>query len=255
MPTLMDTRSSKVVLVTGAGSGIGRATALGLARAAFKVAIAGRRKAALEETRRLADAPDMLVVPTDVTDRGAVEHLFDTTVASFGRLDVLFNNAGISLPATPIEDISANDWRSVVDVNLTGMFFCLQQAFRVMKAQTPQGGRIINNGSLSAYIPRPRAAPYNATKHAVLGLTKSASLEGRPYDIACGQIDIGNAATDMTERMTSGVLQPNGELAPEPRLDVAHVVDAVIYMARLPLHANVQSLTVMATKMPYVGRG
>ena len=252
----MNTISSpKVVLVTGAGSGIGRAAAIGLARAGFKVAIAGRREGALEETRRLSDAPDMLMVPTDVTQRPAVQRLFDTTVASFGRLDVLFNNAGVSLPATPIEDITEQDWRSVVDVNLTGMFFCIQQAFRVMKAQSPRGGRIINNGSLSAHVPRPRASPYNATKHAVLGLTKSASLEGRPYDIACGQIDIGNAATDMTARMTSGVLQASGELAPEPRLDVTHVVDAVIYMAGLPAGANVQSMTVMATKMPYVGRG
>jgi NAD(P)-dependent dehydrogenase (short-subunit alcohol dehydrogenase family) len=247
--------SSKVALVTGAGSGIGRAAAVGLARAGFRVVLAGRRESALADTRRLADAPDMLSVPTDVTDRSAVERLFDTVVASYGRLDVLFNNAGVALPATPLEDVSAEAWRAVVDVNLTGMFYCVQQAFRVMKAQTPRGGRIINNGSISAYAPRPFAVAYNATKHAVLGLTKSASLEGRRYDIACGQIDIGNAATDMTERMTAGVLQANGQMAAEPRLDVAHVVEAVVYMARLPLDANVQSMTVMATKMPFVGRG
>jgi len=256
MPHLMEIVSfSKVALVTGAGSGIGRAAALALARAGFSVTLAGRRQQALEETAEAADTANVLVVPTDVTDRAAVERLFDRTVERFGRLDVLFNNAGVTAPAVPLEEITADQWRMVVDVNLTGMFFCIQQAFRVMKAQSPQGGRIINNGSISAYTPRPMATPYNATKHAVLGLTKSASLDGRPFDIACGQIDIGNAATEMTRKMTAGVMQANGELAPEPRLDLAHVADAIVYMARLPLDANVQSMTVMATKMPFVGRG
>jgi NAD(P)-dependent dehydrogenase (short-subunit alcohol dehydrogenase family) len=252
----MDNASSgKVALVTGAGSGIGRAVAVGLDVAGYRVALAGRRQDALEETARLARSGTALVVPTDVGDPAAVGRLFDATVDEFGRVDVVFNNAGITAPGVAIEDISPDQWRAVVDVNLSGVFFCIQHAFRVMKAQTPRGGRIINNGSISSHTPRPNASPYNATKHGVTGLTKSASLDGRPYDIACGQIDIGNAATDMTQRMTAGVLQANGELAPEPRLDIQHVVDAVVYMANLPLSANVQFMTVMATKMPFIGRG
>lgn len=245
----------KVAIVTGAGSGIGRAVALGMAREGYRVVLAGRRRAALEETASLAGSGEVLVVPTDVTRSDEVASLFRQAVERFGRVDVLFNNAGMSAPGVPLEDLTDDQWRAVVDVNLTGAFLCTREAFRVMKAQTPRGGRIINNGSISATSPRPNSAPYTATKHAITGLTKSTSLDGRKYDIACGQIDIGNAATEMAAPMMRGVLQANGTVAVEPVMDVAHVVDAVLYMAGLPLEANVQFLTVMATKMPFVGRG
>jgi NAD(P)-dependent dehydrogenase (short-subunit alcohol dehydrogenase family) len=248
--------AGRVALVTGAGSGIGRAVALGLSAAGYTVALAGRRVGALNDTAAQAAAPGRtLVVPTDVTDPAAVRSLFDRVVAEAGRLDLLFNNAGSGAPPIPLEDLTPAQWQSVVDVNLTGVFLCLQQAFRVMKSQQPRGGRIINNGSISAHAPRPNSAPYTATKHAVTGLTKSAALDGRRYDIAVGQIDIGNAASPMTERMPQGVLQPNGQLAPEPVMDARVVADAVVHMASLPLDANVLFMTVMATKMPYVGRG
>lgn len=247
--------SDKIALVTGAGTGVGRSAALALAKDGFTVVLAGRRKEPLEATAELAGGARTLVVPTDVADPASIEALFAQTMAAFGRLDVLFNNAGINAPGIPFEDLTVQQWKSVVDVNLTGMFLCTQAAFRIMKAQTPQGGRIINNGSISAHAPRPNSAPYTATKHAVTGLTKSTSLDGRKYDIACGQVDIGNAATEMTQRMTNGVMQANGSTMVEPRMDVAHVGSAVAYMASLPLDANVQFLTVMATKMPFVGRG
>ncbi len=245
----------KIAIVTGAGTGIGRAVALGLAREGYGVALAGRRREKLDETAAAAGSGRMLVLPTDVGDPAAVRALFDRTEAAFGRIDLLFNNAGVSAPGVPLEDLTPDQWQTVVSANLTGPFLCTQQAFRIMKDQTPRGGRIINNGSISAYAPRPNSAPYTATKHAITGLTKSTSLDGRKYDIACGQIDIGNAATEMTERMTAGVPQANGTMAPEPRLDLQHVVNAVIYMASLPLDANVQFMTVMATKMPLIGRG
>ncbi len=249
--------SSKVAVVTGAGSGVGKAIAAGLVAAGYNVVIAGRRKDALEQASAEMDGGGTtpLIVPTDVTDPESVAALFAKTRKAYGRLDLLVNNAGIGAPAVPLEDISLEQWRSVVDTNLTGAFLCTQEAFRIMKAQDPRGGRIINNGSISAYAPRPFSAPYTATKHAILGLTKSTSLDGRAYDIACGQIDIGNAATDMTARMASGVLQPNGTIAAEPTIDPAHVAEAVVYMASLPLSANVLTMTVMATKMPFVGRG
>ena len=247
----------KVALVTGAGSGIGRAVALGLVAAGYDVVLAGRRADALDATREAAGADEDRIrsVPTDVTDAVAVAALFDIVQRECGRLDVLFNNAGVSAPSIPLEDLSVDQWRMVIDVNLTGAFLCTQHAIRVMKHQSPRGGRIINNGSISAYAPRPNSAPYTATKHAITGLTKSCSLDGRKYDIACGQIDIGNAATEMTARMAEGVPQADGSMRAEPRVDVSHVVDAVLYMAGLPLEANVQFLTVMATKMPLVGRG
>jgi NAD(P)-dependent dehydrogenase (short-subunit alcohol dehydrogenase family) len=246
-----------IAIVTGAGSGIGRRVAQALLGAGFDVVLAGRKKDPLEQTARegAASGSRTLVVPTDVTDRAAVRTLFDRALASFGRLDVLFNNAGIGAPPIGLEELTVEQWKAVVDVNLTGAFYCTQEAFRVMKAQQPRGGRIINNGSISAHSPRPNSAPYTATKHAITGLTKSTSLDGRKFDIACGQIDIGNAATEMTEPMKVGVMQPNGTMAPEPRLDLEHVAQAVLYMARLPLDANVQFMTVMATKMPLVGRG
>ena len=247
----------KTAIVTGAGTGIGRATSLALLAAGYQVVLAGRRAEPLQETSALAGdhAGRALAVPADVTDPAAVRALFDTTVARFGRLDLLFNNAGMGAPAVPMDELTFEQWKAVVDINLTGVFLCMQQAFRVMKAQTPQGGRIINNGSISATMPRPFSAPYTATKHGVLGLTKVGSLDGRAHDIAVGQIDIGNAASDMTQRMTTGVLQPNGTLMAEPRMDLKHVADAVVHMASLPLEANVQFMTVMATKMPFVGRG
>jgi NAD(P)-dependent dehydrogenase (short-subunit alcohol dehydrogenase family) len=247
----------KVAIVTGAGSGIGRAVALALANANYCVALAGRRSDALEETVRAAGERrrDLLAVPTDVGDPEAVARLFARVAERFGRLDLLFNNAGIGAPAIGLEDVAVEKLREVIDTNLLGPFLCTQHAIRMMKAQTPRGGRIINNGSISAHAPRPNSAPYTATKHAITGLTKSTSLDGRKYDIACGQIDIGNAATEMTERMSGGVAQANGTTAVEPRMDVAHVASAVLYMASLPLEANVQFLTVMATKMPFVGRG
>ena len=247
---------AKVALITGAGSGVGRAVALAFARAGYTVALAGRRVEALNETAALAGSDHRaLVLPTDVSDAAAVRSLFDRVVAEAGRLDVLFNNAGSGAPPIPLEDLTPAQWQSVVDVNLTGVFLCLQQAFRVMKSQTPRGGRIINNGSISAHAPRPNSAPYTATKHGVTGLTKAASLDGRKYDIAVGQIDIGNAATPMTARMPQGVLQPNGQTAPEPVMDVDVVANAVLHMASLPPDANVLFMTVMATKMPFVGRG
>ena len=247
----------KVALVTGAGSGIGRASALALLSAGYSVVLAGRRADALEATLARAGelASNALAVPTDVADPAAVVRLFDRTRDRFGRLDLLFNNAGSGAPAVPMEELTYAQWQAVVDVNLTGVFLCTQQAFRLMKSQTPRGGRIINNGSISAHAPRPFSAPYTATKHAITGLTKSTSLDGRAHDIACGQIDIGNAASEMTERMTSGVPQADGSVRVEPRMDVRHVADAVVHMAGLPLDVNVQFMTVMATKMPFVGRG
>jgi NAD(P)-dependent dehydrogenase (short-subunit alcohol dehydrogenase family) len=247
----------KIALVTGAGSGIGRARALALLAAGWNVVLAGRRGAALDDTRGLAGAlaANALAVPTDLTDPAAVRSLFDATLAAYGRLDLLFNNAGTGAPAIPMDELTVEQWKSVVDVNLTAVFLCTQQAFRLMKQQQPRGGRIINNGSISAHAPRPFSAPYTASKHAITGLTKSTSLDGRAFDIACGQIDVGNAASDMTARMTTGVPQANGSVMAEPRMDVRHVADAVVHMASLPLEANVQFLTVMATKMPFVGRG
>ena len=247
----------KVAIVTGAGTGIGRAVALALLNDGYRVALAGRRKELLEQTVAAASVSpsQAIAMPTDVADPEAVQALFAKVKGAWGRLDVLFNNAGQSAPAVPLEDLTADQWQAVVDVNLTGMFLCIQQAFKLMKSQTPRGGRIINNGSISAYAPRPNSAPYTATKHAVLGLTKCVALDGRKYDIACSEIDIGNAETDMTERMAQGVLQANGTLAAEPRMDLRHVANAVLHMASLPLEANVQYMTVMATKMPFVGRG
>ena len=247
----------KTAIVTGAGSGIGRAVALGLLEEGYAVILAGRRVDKLDDAVRDAGAAGAraLRVPTDVRDPDAVRALFATTRERFGRLDLLFNNAGMSLRGVPLEDVTIDEWRAIVDVNLTGAFLCTQQAFRLMKEQQPQGGRIINNGSISAHAPRPHSAPYTATKHAITGLTKSTALDGRRFNIACGQIDIGNAATDMTATMESGVPQANGTTAAEPRLDVSHVVRAVLYMASLPLDANVQFMTVMATRMPFIGRG
>ena len=248
--------NERVAIVTGAGSGIGRAVAVALAHEGYAVALAGRRTETLDESAKLCGAgAKTLVVPTDVTDPDAVRALFARTVAAFGRVDLLFNNAGMGAPPVPLDELTDEQWRRVVDVNLSGMFYCIREAFRVMKAQSPHGGRIINNGSISAQAPRPNSIPYTATKHAVSGLTKSAALDGRAWDIACGQIDIGNAATDLTERMKSGVPQANGTIAPEPTMDVQHVASSVVHMANLPLDANVLFLTVMATKMPLVGRG
>jgi NAD(P)-dependent dehydrogenase (short-subunit alcohol dehydrogenase family) len=248
---------SRIAVVTGAGSGIGRAVSLALNSAGYSVVLAGRRNAELERTAALAERrhASMIVVPTDISQPEAVEALFARTREAFGRLDVLFNNAGIGAAGIPMEDLTYQQWNAVVAVNLTGAFLCAQQAIRLMKSQEPRGGRIINNGSISAHSPRPNSAPYTATKHAITGLTKSISLDGRKYDIACGQIDIGNAVTEMTERMTSGVLQADGTKSPEPRMDVTLVAEAVLYMANLPLEANVLFMTVMATKMPFVGRG
>jgi NAD(P)-dependent dehydrogenase (short-subunit alcohol dehydrogenase family) len=247
----------RVAMVTGGGSGIGKATALALLSEGYNVVLAGRRRDALEATIAAAkgDGTRALAVPTDVRDPASVSALFDATKRAFGRLDVLFNNAGTNVPPVPVEELTFEQWRQVVDVNLTGAFLCTQAAFRLMKAQSPRGGRIINNGSISAYAPRPNSAPYTATKHAITGLTKSTALDGRKYDIACGQIDIGNAETEMTARMKEGVLQASGERAVEPTMDLANVARAVLYMASLPLDANVLFMTVMATKMPLVGRG
>ena len=245
----------RVAIVTGAGTGIGRAAALALAADGWAVVLAGRRREGLEATAAAAGPGRTLIVPTDVAKEAEVRALFDAAVAGFGRVDCVFNNAGINAPGVPLEDLPLEQWQAVVDVNLTGVFLCIQAAFRVMKAQAPRGGRIINNGSISAHAPRPDSAPYTATKHAVLGLTRTAALDGRKYDIAVCQIDIGNAATEMTERMAAGVKQADGSLAVEPRMDVAHVGRAVAHMASLPLDANVLFMTVMATKMPFVGRG
>ena len=245
----------KVALVTGGGSGIGRAVALALAGEGYAVVLAGRRAEALAQTAALAPDAIFLSVPTDVADPAQVADLFGQTKARFGRLDLLFNNAGTGAPPVPMEELSFAQWQAVLNVNLTGPFLCTQAALRLMKAQAPRGGRIINNGSISAHAPRPNSAPYTATKHAITGLTKSTALDGRAFDIACGQIDIGNAETPMTSRMAGGVPQANGTLAPEPVMDVDAVAKAVLYMASLPLDANVLNLTVMATKMPFVGRG
>lgn len=252
----MDSNRSKIAIITGAGSGIGRAAALALLGAGYRVALAGRRAQPLEEVAAQSGAGDRaLAVPTDVTDEQSVIRLFETCVRHFGSLDVVFNNAGGGLPSVLLEDLSLAQWQQVVDVNLTGMFLCIRESFRVMKAKQPQGGRIINNGSISAHAPRPNSIPYTATKHAVSGLTKTAALDGRKYNIAVGQIDIGNADTSMTTRMADGILQANGEMAVEPRMDVNIVGQSVLYMANLPLDANVLFHTVMATRMPFVGRG
>jgi NAD(P)-dependent dehydrogenase (short-subunit alcohol dehydrogenase family) len=246
----------KVAIVTGAGSGIGKASSLALLREGWAVALAGRRKDALEAVAREAKpGARTLVVPTDVADPASIRALFARTKEAFGRLDLLFNNAGIGAPAVPLEDLPYEQWKAVVDTNLTGSFICTQEAFKIMKSQHPRGGRIINNGSISAYAPRPGSVAYTATKHAITGLTKTTSLDGRTYDIACGQIDVGNAETPLTQRMKQGVRQAHGAIAVEPTMDVEHVANAVVYMAGLPLDANVQFMTVMATKMPYVGRG
>ncbi len=249
--------TNKIALVTGAGSGIGRATSLALQGAGHSVVLAGRRMEELEKTAALAkpEGGKMLPFAVDIGQPEAVKALFAATEASFGRLDLLFNNAGMGAPAIPMEDLSFAQWSAVLNVNLTGAFLCAQEAIRMMKSQEPRGGRIINNGSISAHTPRPHSAPYTATKHAITGLTKSISLDCRGFDICCGQIDIGNAATEMTQRMTAGVLQANGELAAEPRMDVQNVADAVLYMAGLPLATNVLFMTVMANTMPFVGRG
>jgi NAD(P)-dependent dehydrogenase (short-subunit alcohol dehydrogenase family) len=252
---MTDETHGKVALVTGAGSGIGRAVALALSADGFTVALTGRTADRLQETAELAGHAGTLVIPADVTDPAAVAEVFDRVEREAGRLDVLFNNAGIGAPGVPLDELTIEQWRAVVDTNLTGVFLCTQHAFRIMKRQRPRGGRIINNGSISAHVPRPNSAPYTATKHAVTGLTKSTALDGRRFDIACGQIDIGNAETPLTARMAQGVPQANGESAVEPVMDVNHVGRAVAYMASLPLDANVQFMTVMATKMPYIGRG
>ena len=247
---------SKVAVVTGAGTGVGKAAALALLADGYRVVLAGRRAEPLREVAELSTAGERaLVISTDVADPDSVAALFAATVSAWSRLDLLFNNAGVNAPGIPLEDLTLAQWRNVVDINLTGMFLCIQQAFRVMKAQTPRGGRIINNGSISAHTPRPNSIAYTATKHAVTGLTKTASLDGRKYDIAVGQIDIGNAGTEMAQRMATGVMQPNGEIAIEPLMDVAVVGQSVLYMANLPLQANVMFHTVMATKMPFAGRG
>jgi NAD(P)-dependent dehydrogenase (short-subunit alcohol dehydrogenase family) len=248
---------TKIAIVTGAGSGIGRAVALKLQANGYDVALAGRRADELQKTAGLAATGGgrTLAIPTDITLPAQVDALFAAVKESFGRLDVLFNNAGIGAPAIPMDELTFEQWSNVVNVNLTGAFLCAQAAMRMMKNQSPQGGRIINNGSISATTPRPNSAPYTSTKHAITGLTKSIALDGRPFDIACGQIDIGNAATPMTEKTGIGVPQAHGVIAPEPRMDVEHVADAVLYMANLPLESNVLTMTVMATKMPFVGRG
>jgi NAD(P)-dependent dehydrogenase (short-subunit alcohol dehydrogenase family) len=248
---------NKVAIVTGAGSGIGKASALALLKEGWRVVLAGRREQPLQDALRESGSGDdrALAVAADVSDPASVRALFEAAEQGFGRLDLLFNNAGSGLPTTSIEDVAFEQWQAIVGVNLTGAFLCTQEAFRVMKRQTPRGGRIINNGSISAHAPRPGSAAYTATKHAITGLTKSTSLDGRRYDIACGQIDIGNALTDMARAMTTGMPQANGEIAVEPVMDVAHVAAAVVHMASLPLEANVQFMTVMATKMPFIGRG
>jgi len=247
--------TSKIAIVTGAGTGIGRAVSLALARHGWKVALAGRRREPLDAVAAEAPPGATRAVPTDVAAPASVKVLFADTVKAWGRVDFVFNNAGVGAPAVPLEDLTVEQWKNVVDINLTGMFLCIQEAFRVMKSQDPRGGRIVNNGSISAHAPRPNSAAYTATKHAVTGLTKVASLDGRKYDIACGQIDIGNAATEMAARMATGVPQANGQVAVEPLMDVDHVGAAVLHMAELPLATNVQFLTIMATKMPFVGRG
>jgi NADP-dependent 3-hydroxy acid dehydrogenase YdfG len=248
--------NNKVAIVTGAGTGIGKAVALALLKDGYRVVLAGRRKEPLERVVAESGAgARALAVPTDVGDAQSVRALFTKTKEAFTRLDLLFNNAGVGAPGVPLEELSFEQWKTVVDINLTGVFLCTQEAIKIMKSQDPRGGRIINNGSISAHAPRPNSAPYTSTKHAVTGLTKSTSLDGRKYDIACGQIDIGNAHTELAARMANGVPQANGSVAVEPLMDVNHVASAVLYMASLPLDANVQFMTVMATKMPFVGRG
>jgi NAD(P)-dependent dehydrogenase (short-subunit alcohol dehydrogenase family) len=248
---------NKVAIVTGAGSGIGKTVALALLKDGYRVALAGRRKDPLEQTVKDAGSAGALalVVPADVSNPESVRALFAKTREVFGRMDLLFNNAGVFPPGVPLEDLSFEQWKTAVDINLTGAFLCTQEAIKIMKSQVPRGGRIINNGSISAHAPRPNSAPYTATKHAITGLTKCTSLDGRKYDIACGQIDIGNAATEITSKMATGVPQANGTIAVEPLMDLSHVGSAVLYMASLPLDTNVQFLTIMATKMPFVGRG
>ena len=249
--------NGRAAIVTGAGSGIGRYSAIALLKAGYSVGLAGRRAEALQETIAEAgeDGAQALAVPTDVGNAASVANLFAEVKKAYGRLDVLFNNAGTGAPAVPFEDLTLEQWQTVVDANLTGSFLCTQEAFRIMKDQTPQGGRIINNGSISAHVPRPFSAPYTSTKHAITGLTKSIALDGRQYNIASSQIDIGNAVTPMTERMTKGVPQPDGSTKVEPRMDVEHVANAVVHIADMPLDANVQFMTIMATKMPFIGRG
>jgi NAD(P)-dependent dehydrogenase (short-subunit alcohol dehydrogenase family) len=247
----------KVAVVSGAGTGVGRAAALALMKAGYAVVLAGRRKDKLDEVAREGGNAKSLAVPTDIADPAAIKSLFAKTKEAFGRLDVLFNNAGIGAPAVPLEDLPVETWKKVVDTNLTGPFLCTQEAFRMMKSQSPRGGRIINNGSISAHTPRPMAAAYTSTKHAITGLTKQTALDGRPFDICCGQIDIGNAATPLTDRMVQGqgVMQPDGSMKQEARMDADHVGNAVVYMAGLPLDTNVLFMTVMANQMPFVGRG
>jgi NAD(P)-dependent dehydrogenase (short-subunit alcohol dehydrogenase family) len=248
--------TNKVAIITGASAGIGKATALALLSAGYAVALAGRREAELNAAVAQSGATERaLAVVTDVGDPASVKNLFDKTIAKFGRVDVLFNNAGIGAPPVDIDELSVEQWKAVVDTNLTGSFLCAREAFRAMKTQNPRGGRIINNGSISAYAPRPNSAPYTSTKHAISGLTKSIALDGRKYDIACSQIDIGNAATEMTERMAAGIMQANGTMAIEPRMDVQHVANSIVHIANLPLEANVLFMNIMATKMPFVGRG
>jgi NAD(P)-dependent dehydrogenase (short-subunit alcohol dehydrogenase family) len=249
--------TSKIAVITGAGSGIGKSAAFALLREGYSVVLAGRRHETLEATAAEAGVARTrtLIVPTDVTDPDSVRNLFARTVETFGRIDLLFNNAGIGAPAVPLEELTVEQWKAVVDTNLTGVFLCTREAFRIMKHQQPRGGRIINNGSISAHVPRPNSAPYTATKHAITGLTRSTALDGRNHDIACGQIDIGNADTAIAARMKQGILQANGSIAVEPTIDPDHVARAVVYMAGLPLTANVPFITVMATGMPYLGRG
>ena len=250
------TTHNKVAIVTGAGTGIGKAVTLALLHDGYRVALAGRRREPLEQTAGQSGEPaGALVVPTDVSDAASVQALFARVKERFGRLDLLFNNAGIFIPGMEIDELSVEQWQAVVDINLTGSFLCAREAFRMMKAQDPRGGRIINNGSISAHVPRPNSVPYTATKHAITGLTKSLSLDGRRYDIACGQIDIGNAHTEIAAPMAKGVPQASGQIAVEPLMDLAHVARAVLYMASLPIDTNVQFMTIMATKMPFVGRG
>ncbi len=248
--------NGKVALVTGAGTGVGRAAAIALLKAGYSVALAGRRVEVLDETAEMSGAAERaLSVPTDVADADAVHSLFETTVQKFGRLDVTFNNAGMGAPAVDMDELSVEQWKTVVDVNLTGVFLCVREAFRVMKNQDPQGGRIINNGSISAYTPRPFSIAYTATKHGVAGITKTTAIDGRRYNICCNQIDIGNAGTPMTARMSDGVPQPDGSVRPEPTMDANHVGDAIVHMASLPLDASIQTMTIMANQMPYLGRG